>query len=160
MTIINYNSLRQSIPTTSFMHYQASQELMDVLLSHRFVEMPQMCGRSYETTTKIYKPGSVYYFRKNGQCTINFLKDGRVHVLHGPIALWNLNDHLTTDDVDILLAFANLYEEQQECFRNYMAPRCQKFSDVLHQLPTFHVDWKRDFLDHLNVVREKTRFQA
>lgn len=147
MPILNL-ILAYALPAeTALFHYTASQSLMDVLKSHRFVELPNMGGIQAHRSGGKFMPGSIYYFRKHGQCTIQFLKDGRVHVLQGPIAMWNLNDYLTSDELNILIAFATLQEEQQEVMRNYMAPRCQKYTDVLRNLPNFRVDWKTDFLE-------------
>ncbi len=125
--------------------FDASQSLMDILRNHRFVEVPGLSGIT-SNGVRSYQKGVNYFFRKHGQCTINFLKDGRVHVLHGPIALWNLHDFLTTDEVRILIAFSTLGEEHQDIMRTYMAPRCRKYADVVNHLPTFTVDWKSDFM--------------
>jgi hypothetical protein len=141
-----------AIMNLSFLHapkaapaFSASQQLMDMLYAHAFVELPAMGGRTMHPSDA-YVPGRNYYFRKRGQCTINFLKDGRVHVLNGPIALWNLHDHLSQHELVVLMAFASMCEEHQECMRNYMGQRCRRYSDVLEQLPTFPVDWKEAFV--------------
>lgn len=125
--------------------YCASQQLMDILNANGFSELPAMGGMSMQPTDR-YISGRNYYFRKRGQCTINFLKDGRVHVLNGPISIWNLHDQLSFHELDVLLAFSSLCEEHQECMRNYMGPRCLRYSDVLEHLPSFPVDWKTAFL--------------
>jgi hypothetical protein len=142
MSIINLSLLvgRSLSPTI----YDASQQLLDILLQHRFVEMSGVCGTT--ATSRQYVKGRNCYFRKHGQCTVNFLKDGRVHVLHGPIALWNLHDFLTNDELRVLIAFATLCEEHQELMRNYMGPRCRNYMDAIHQMPSFQVDWKNEFL--------------
>ena len=147
MPIFNF-ILANALPTESALfNYNASQSLMDVLMCHRFAELPHMGGLNAQRTTGKYVAGQVYYFRKHGQCTVQFLKDGRVHVLQGPIAMWNLHDNLTPDELNILIAFATLCEEQQEVMRNYMAPKCKKYTDVLRNMPAFNVDWKKDFLE-------------
>mgnify|MGYP003343121366 CR=1 FL=1 len=125
--------------------YNASQQLMDVLVNHDFTEMPLMGGRSLQSPER-FVSGCNYYFRKRGQCTINFLKDGRVHVLNGPIAIWNLHDHLSHHELAVLMAFGSLEEEHQECMRNYMGPRCTRYGEVLEHLPSFQVDWKEAFV--------------
>jgi hypothetical protein len=125
--------------------YSASQQLMDILHAHGFSELPAMGGKSMQSVDR-YVGGRNYYFRNRGQCTINFLKDGRVHVLNGPIAIWNLYDHLSYHELNVLLAFSSLCEEHQECMRNFMGPRCMRYADVLEQLPSFQVDWKTAFL--------------
>jgi len=125
--------------------YNASQQLMDMLILHNFTELPMMGGRSMHHPEH-YVAGCNYYFRKRGQCTINFLKDGRVHVLNGPIAMWNLHDHLSHHELAVLMAFASLSEEFQECMRNYMGSRCKVYGEVLESLPGFNVDWKEAFV--------------
>jgi hypothetical protein len=69
-----------------------------------------------------------------------------VHVLNGPIAMWNLHDHLSHHELAVLMAFASLSEEHQECMRNYMGPRCKTYGEVLESLPGFNVDWKEAFV--------------
>ncbi|MFM7727819.1 MAG: hypothetical protein ACKO7B_14035 [Flavobacteriales bacterium] len=125
--------------------YCASQQLMDILHAHGFAELPAMGGQSMHPADR-YISGRNYYFRNRGQCTINFLKDGRVHVLNGPIAVWNLHDQLNYHELNVLLAFASLCEEHQDCMRNFMGPRCLRYAEVLEQLPSFPVDWKTAFL--------------
>lgn len=125
--------------------YNSSQELLNILQNHRFAEVCGMGGSSMNSQGR-FVAGRNYYFRKHGQCTVNFLKDGRVHVLCGPIAMWNLHDSLSSEELTILIAFATMSEEHQDCMRNYMGPRCRKYLDVLHQMPRFQVDWKQSFL--------------
>jgi hypothetical protein len=142
MAILTLSFLYAPLATPA---YSASQQLMDILHAHGFSELPQMGGKSMFTADR-YESGRNYYFRNCGQCTINFLKDGRVHVLNGPIAIWNLHDQLTYHELNVLLAFSSLSEENQECMRNYMGPRCVRYAEVLEQLPAFQVDWKTSFL--------------
>ncbi|MBX7051288.1 MAG: hypothetical protein K1X54_04545 [Flavobacteriales bacterium] len=120
--------------------FQSSAELAEILFKHRFVEI--------NSNSRVFHfiQGKNYFFRNNGQCTVNFLKDGRVHVLHGPIALWNLHDFLTSDELTVLLAFSKLSSEHQELMRNYMGSRCTKFTDVMRNIPSFEVDWKEAYL--------------
>jgi hypothetical protein len=153
MALFNITMAR-ALPTDSLpTSFVASQDLMNVLLRNRFAEMSEPGNDGLRKIAGRYNKGQVYYFRKHGQCTINFLKDGRIHVLYGPVALWNLHDTLTTDELNVLIAFATLSEEQQEVMRNYMAPRCsqsavdRRYTDVLRNMPLFNVDWKKDFLE-------------
>jgi hypothetical protein len=146
MAIMNLSFLHAPLATPA---YSASQQLMDILHAHGFCELPHMGGKSMLPADR-YESGRNYYFRNRGQCTINFLKDGRVHVLNGPIAIWNLHDPLTYHELNVLLAFSSLSEEHQECMRNYMGPRCARYSEVLEQLPSFQVDWKTAFLMSLS----------
>jgi hypothetical protein len=139
------------MPVSGTSSYSASQQLMDVLQRYRFAEVSGMGGKSMREV-KEYVAGRNYYFRKHGQCTVNLLKDGRVHVLYGPIAMWNLHDSLTQEELTILIAFATMGEEHQDCMRNYMGPKCTKFMDVLHQMPRFQVDWKHAFLEAYSQV--------
>ena len=119
MPILNITMAR-SMPTATSMHYfTASQQLMDTLLKHRFVELVDIGGITMRKGQH-YQAGENYFFRKHGQCTVHFLKDGRVHVLYGPIALWNLHDMLNHEELRVLLAFASMCEEHQECMRNYL----------------------------------------
>jgi hypothetical protein len=141
-----------AIMNLSFLHtpkaapaFSASQQLMDILQACGFSELSGMGGKSMHTADR-YVDGRNYYFRNRGQCTVNFLKDGRVHVLNGPIAIWNLHDQLTHHELNVLLAFSSMSEELQECMRNYMGPRCSRYADVMEQLPSFQVDWKTAFL--------------
>lgn len=131
--------------------YQASQQLMDMLLTHGFREIPHMGGRSMHRT-ETFERGNTYYLRKRGQCTINFLKDARVHVLNGPIAIWNLHDQLSYHELAVLIAFASMHEEHQEIMRSYMGPRCTNYAAVLEHLPGFQVDWKDAFVMALSAL--------
>jgi hypothetical protein len=142
MAIMNLSLLHAPKATPA---YSASQQLMDILHACGFTELPGMGGKSMHAADR-YVSGRNYYFRNRGQCTVNFLKDGRVHVLNGPIAIWNLHDHLNYHELNVLLAFASMSEEHQECMRNYMGPRCNRYADVLEHLPSFQVDWKTAFL--------------
>lgn len=142
MAIMNLSLLHAPKATPA---YCASQQLMNILQAHGFSELPCMGGKSMQPADRFIS-GRNYYFRKRGQCTINFLKDGRVHVLNGPIAIWNLHDQLSYHELNVLLAFSSMSEEHQECMRNYMGPRCSRYADVIEQLPSFQVDWKTAFL--------------
>jgi hypothetical protein len=142
MAIMNLSFLHAPKATPAF---SASQQLMDILHSNGFSELPGMGGKSMQPANR-YVSGRNYYFRHRGQCTVNFLKDGRVHVLNGPIAIWNLHDHLSYHELNVLLAFASMSEEHQECMRSYMGPRCSRYAEVLEYLPPFQVDWKTSFL--------------
>ena len=139
MAILNF-SLAGTALASPVLHH-ASSAFVELLKKHRFVEVS---GADGLFTT--YQRGKNYFLRKHGQCTVNLLKDGRVHVLHGPIALWNLHDYLTNDELQVLIAFATLSEEHQELMRNYMGPRCSKYGDVMRNMPSFQVDWKAEFL--------------
>jgi hypothetical protein len=150
MAIMNL-TLAGMISAPAVSHYNSSQQLLDILQKYRFVEVVGMGGRSM-SYSQGFVAGRNYYFRKHGQCTVNFLKDGRVHVLHGPIAMWNLHDALSADELTILIAFAALSEEHQDCMRSFMAPRCKKYIDVLHHMPRFQVDWKNAFLSAYSEV--------
>jgi hypothetical protein len=141
-----------AIMNLSFLHapkaspaFSASQQLIDILQIHGFSEVPGMGGKSMQSTDR-FTAGRNYYFRNRGQCTVNFLKDGRVHVLNGPIAIWNLHDQLSYHELTVLLAFSSMNEEYQECMRTYMGPRCNRYNEVLEYLPSFQVDWKTAFL--------------
>jgi hypothetical protein len=144
MTAIQFYSTQAAFMNPAI--YQASQELANILCSHRFTEI-----NGIQSAFR-YVQGKNYFFRNNGQCTVNFLKDGRVHVLHGPIALWNLHDFLTSDELTILIAFSKLSTEHQELMRNYMGPKCSKFTDVMKNIPSFEVDWKEEFLKAFTLV--------
>lgn len=145
MAIMNL-TMTGMLTTTERRVWNSSQQLFDVLREYRFVELSAMGGDSMNQS-KSFSSGRNFYFRKHGQCTINFLKDGRVHVLSGPIALWNLHDSLSSEELTILIAFATMCEEHQECMRNYMAPQCQRYLDVMQKMPPFQVDWKQAFLE-------------
>ncbi len=159
MALFNITMARTLPTETTLSNYCASQELMNVLTRNRFAEMDQSGNDALRKIAGRYTKGQVYYFRKHGQCTISFLKDGRVHVLYGPIALWNLHDTLSQDEMNVLIAFASLSDEQQEVMRNYMAPRCsqsavdRRYTDVMRNMPVFNVDWKKDFLEAYGRVR-------
>jgi hypothetical protein len=142
MAIMNLSFLHAPKATPAF---SASQQLIDILHVNGFSEVPGMGGRSMQRADRFIS-GRNYYFRNRGQCTVNFLKDGRVHVLNGPISIWNLHDHLSYHELTVLLAFSSLSEEHQECMRKFMGPRCSKYSEVLEHLPSFQVDWKTAFL--------------
>jgi hypothetical protein len=87
MAIMNLSFLHAPKATPAF---SASQQLIDILYFHGFSEIPGMGGRSMHQSERFIS-GRNYYFRNRGQCTVNFLKDGRVHVLNGPIDIWNLH---------------------------------------------------------------------
>lgn len=120
----------------------ASQELMDILKQHGFAECGSIGG--YVSQGR-YDSGRTYYFRKNGECTICFLKDGRVHVLHGPLLTWQLSDFIQRDYLRILIAFCSLDQDQQIFFRNYMSKHCKTHTEIFSTLPSFDVEWKTDF---------------
>lgn len=140
-TLISFVTARPVSPVI----FNASQQLLELLRHHRFVEVPGLCGTTSDNLRR-FEGGRNYFFRKHGQCTVNFLKDGRVHVLYGPIALWNLHDFLSNDELRVLLAFCSLNEEYQDIMRNYMGPLCRKYAEVINQLPPFSVDWKIEFM--------------
>lgn len=117
--------------------FTASQSLADALLTHGF--------RSAELESGRYVKGRIHYFRNGSDCTVCFLKDGRVHVLAGPTGMWQLHDQLSDEDLRVLLAFAAMNDECQTVFRNYMAPKCAAYCDILHALPKSNVDWSAEF---------------
>lgn len=117
--------------------FSASQSLADALLTHGF--------RSAELESGRYVKGRIHYFRNGSDCTVCFLKDGRVHVLAGPTGMWQLHDQLSEEDLRVLLAFAALNDEHQTIFRNYMAPKCSAYGELLNLLPKSQVEWSAAF---------------
>ncbi|MFN6379144.1 MAG: hypothetical protein ACK4WD_07705 [Flavobacteriales bacterium] len=94
----------------------SSQELMDVLLSNGFRQVMEL-GGFLPVLDKRYHHGFIHYFRKNGDCRIAFLKDGRVHVLNGPTSRWELHEHLTTKELIRLMDFCALDSAGQDALR-------------------------------------------
>lgn len=127
----------------------ASQELMDILKIHGFVECSSIGNFNSQGR---YESGRTYYFRKNGECTICFLKDGRVHVLHGPLLTWQLSDFIQRDYLRILIAFCSLQQDQQIFFRNFLGTKCASYLDIFENLPSFEVEWKTDFRNHYSTL--------
>ena len=131
--------------------FGASKELAEILYRHRFVEVEGMGGATMRRVPA-FQRGVNHYFRKHGQCTVHFLKDGRIHILQGPIAMWNLHDELESDELAIVLAFSAMCEEHQDLMRSYMGPRCKRYVDIWHHMPSFQVDWKQQFLQQFLLV--------
>jgi hypothetical protein len=123
--------------------WKASQAFMDLLLQQRFLEVFEM-GSTIRMATGRYVKGEVYHFRKYGECRIGFLKDGRVHVLNGPLSRWELFDSLDSNHLHLLLAFCGLHEEHQMFFRNHMMGK-KDYSQVFEALPPYDVEWKIAF---------------
>ncbi len=144
----------RSVPTQVHGH-TASQDFMDLLLREGFHECPQVGGIQYGRASGKYTLGKIYYFKKNGECTICFLKDGRIHVLYGPLGMWELNDYIMSGHLRTLMAFASLQEDQQTCFRNYMSGRCTDYDGLFFHLPKFEVDWKQEFRDQYSELLNK-----
>lgn len=139
-------------------NYAASQKLMDVLLENRFLEVQEM-GVPPRLLKGHYKKGELYYFRRNGECRIGFLKDGRVHVLNGPFSRWQLFDAFSSEYLRVLLAFCCLHTEEQEFFRKAMSGISNEYN-VVNQLPKYHSEWKSLFLSHLRMFREESEIAA
>jgi hypothetical protein len=98
----------------------SSQELMDVLLSNGFRQVMEL-GGFLPVLDKRYHLGFIHYFRKNGDCRIAFLKDGRVHVLNGPNSRWELHESLTTKELIRLIDFCTLGSAAQDSLRAFHA---------------------------------------
>lgn len=138
-------TLKSMMPQASF-GFKASQELMDKLAEAGFMECPAIgVGQHHSPISTKFSAGRIYYFKKHGDCTICFLKDGRVHVLSGPISMWQLHDNLSEDELSVLLAFCEMPEDSQSFFRKHMAPLCTSYRDVLNALPTFQAEWVTQF---------------
>jgi hypothetical protein len=130
--------------------FTASQHLAEILLTHGF--------RSSELENGRFIKGRIHYFRNGSDCTVCFLKDGRVHVLAGPTGMWQLHDQLTDEDLSVLLAFASMSEECQTIFRNYMAPKCTNYGDVLNLLPKSQLKWSAEFRQRYSVLLMQTLY--
>ncbi|MFM7769778.1 MAG: hypothetical protein ACKO8Q_04410 [Bacteroidota bacterium] len=104
-------------------------------------------GFSHLNQSFDYEPGKMTHLRKNGECIVVFLKDGRVHVMNGPLSRWHLFDKLNIATLRCILAFASMSDIDQFAFRNYMKDRCTNFSDIFHHLPGNNVGWKHRFLN-------------
>jgi hypothetical protein len=98
----------------------SSQELMDVLLSNGFRQVMEL-GGFLPVLDKRYHLGFIHYFRRNGDCRIAFLKDGRVHVLNGPNSRWELHESLTTKELIRLIDFCTLDSAAQDSLRAFHA---------------------------------------
>jgi hypothetical protein len=137
-------TLKSMMQQTSY-GFKASQELMDKLAEAGFMECTALGGFQCSPIQGKFSSGRIYYFKKHGDCTICFLKDGRVHVLSGPISMWQLHDNLSEDELSVLLAFCDMPEDSQSFFRKHMAPICSSYKDVLNALPTFQAEWVNHF---------------
>lgn len=111
-----------------------------------FHELNGVGGHSNSTHFTPKTPGGSRYFQRKGECVVHLLKDGRIHVLHGPLATWKLHDQLEECDWQILAAFASLNDDLQQAMTQYMQGRCQSYADMFRCLPCFAVDWKEAFL--------------
>lgn len=138
--------------------YTASQSLMDLLLENRFLEVHEM-GVPHRLLKGYYKKGELYYFRRNGECRIGFLKDGRVHVLNGPFSRWQLFDAFSMEYLRVLLAFCSLHTEEQEFFRKAMGSSANEYN-VVNQLPDYNSEWKQSFLTQLRQFRGHSEIAA
>jgi hypothetical protein len=121
---------------------------MQLLKRHRFV----LVSRSYGAEEDSFQNGLNYTFQKHGECAVCLLKDGRIHLLNGPLSRWELHDHITDEMMHIVLAFCNMNSEMQECFRTYVGQRCRNYNDIFALLPAVQVDWKNEFLKSWNSV--------
>lgn len=104
---------------------KASQEVLTMLLSYGFrqVGFPVEDGR---WSPKVFRPGEIQHFMKNGECRITFLKDGRIHVLNGPLGRWKLYEFMTDMDWKELVYFCSLSTESQNLRRALRtAERCE-----------------------------------
>jgi len=119
---------------------------IDHLLQRGFHELLGIGGQSFANHTQSTIHQSSRYFQRNGECVVHLLKDGRVHVLHGPLATWKLHDQLEECDWQILSAFAALSDEFQMAMAQYMQGRCLSYTDIFRCLPCFTADWKEAFL--------------
>lgn len=142
MTTFAYSQIFTPTIAQPFGGFVASQKLMDILLSHNFVECEAIGG--FRSMGR-YISGRTYYFRRNGDCTICFLKDGRVHVLQGPHRTWQLCDVVEAEYMRVLLAFCTLDRDEQTFFRNFMAKHCKDYTQIVQSLPRFEVEWKESF---------------
>lgn len=98
-------------------NWGASQELMDVLLSNGFRQVREL-GGILPVHDRLYREGWIHYFRKNGDCRLAFLKDGRIHVLNGPNSRWQLHESLTTKELVRLIDFCGWSSATQEVYRS------------------------------------------
>jgi hypothetical protein len=74
------------------------------------------------------------------------MKDGRWHIMNGPLGRWQIVDQLDMFDWQVLKAFCNLGEDEQQRMRIFMTQRADRFSSILHVLPQNNVSWKNSFL--------------
>ncbi|MEN9949166.1 MAG: hypothetical protein RL106_1989 [Bacteroidota bacterium] len=81
-----------------------------------------------------------------GQCMIQPMKDGRWHIMNGPLGRWQIVDQLDMFDWQVLKAFCSLGEADQQRMRIFMTQRADRFSTMLHVLPQNNVSWKNSFL--------------
>lgn len=120
----------------------------------------QQAGFSTSHASRLgFEPGKMIHLRKNGDCMIVFLKDGRVHVMNGPLSRWHLFDNLNIATLRTLLAFASLNENDQFAFRSYMKDQCKGFRDLFHHLPANNVGWKNRFLNYYSSYSTKELFE-
>lgn len=152
------NLFKHQVLAATPAQWGASQQLMDVLIHHRFLEVAEM-GVTRQIGSNKFKKGELYYFRKYGECRIGFMKDGRVHVLNGPLSRWELFDSFSDDYLKVLLAFCNLHSEDQHFFRIAMS-QYKTIYCVESQLPNYTVDWKERFLAYYHRLFLKSTFAA
>lgn len=138
-----------SLPDSTVPVWTSSQGLLNILLSHRFAACSGWNANASLEEVRTYVPGRMYHFRKHGECVLGFLKDGRLHVLNGPLSRWALLDGVDDETLGHLIAFCCLSSEQQEQFRNYMSPRCADYRHILHHLPHNEVSWRKAYLQAL-----------
>lgn len=138
-----------SFPTAQLSLWTASQGLMNVLLSHRFAACDGWNSNASLAQVRTYESGRMYHFRKHGDCVIGFLKDGRIHLLNGPLSRWALLDAVDDETLGHLIAFCTLSADHQEQFRKFMSTRCSDYRHILHHLPHNEVSWRKAYLNAL-----------
>lgn len=113
--------MKKTISTTKTRTgWLASQELMDILIANGFRQVDEVGGFLPGYNQRYYE-GMIHYFRKNGDCRIAFLKDGRVHVLNGPYSRWQLYECLTTKDLVRLMDFCSWSSSAQLGYREALS---------------------------------------
>ena len=81
-----------------------------------------------------------------GQCLIQPMKDGRWHVMNGPLGRWQIMEQLDMFDWQVLKAYCAMEENEQLRMRNFISTRAKSHADILQVLPQNNVSWKNSFL--------------
>jgi hypothetical protein len=91
-----------------------------------------------------------------GQCLIQPMKDGRWHVMNGPLGRWQIMEQLDMFDWQVLKAYCAMDENEQLRMRNFISSRAKSYAEILQVLPQNNVSWKNSFLIAFSKMLQET----
>lgn len=140
------------------------KKLFDELVARGFHQIQTLHIEDAPQHASTFVQNKIYYWKKNGDCIVCMLRDGRILVIYGPTGMWQLVDELNALEMQALDAFCSLGADDQMGIRQSMIQSGIALRDVFQAMvgkqgscfQNFILAWYAALENDCSVVMETT----